>query len=193
MYGPPTKFLQNNGRQFAFHFNIDVYCIFSNCNCFCTIYRPQSSRKVDNMNRSFVAVIRHFYADHPKDWDEFSNALTYANNMSLCSSTTLAPFESVLVAITIIVCEPHFIEKLISENWLPQVEPTVAIIDWDRQTANLLCSSTIKILVLSPKFALFTLVSALATPIIFGSILPVRLTPNISKRQLLEKSCHCCG
>ena len=51
---------------------------------------------MERFNRTILASLRHYVAEHPKDWDLFSDALTYAYNTQAHESTSVAPFELVL-------------------------------------------------------------------------------------------------
>ena len=61
-----------------------------------TTYHPQTNGQLERFNRIILASIRHYIAEHPKDWDLFSDALTYAYNTQAHRSTSVAPFELVL-------------------------------------------------------------------------------------------------
>eukprot|EP00171_Calliarthron_tuberculosum_P023733 IDg23733t1 len=49
-----------------------------------------------------LSSLRRFIADHPKDWDIYTDALTYAYNTQAHSSTGYAPME-----LTISRLPPH--------------------------------------------------------------------------------------
>ena len=51
---------------------------------------------MERFNRTILSALRHYVAEHPWDWDLFSDALTYAYNTQAHASTMLAPFEFVL-------------------------------------------------------------------------------------------------
>ena len=63
---------------------------------FTTTYHPQTNGQVERFNRTILSALRHYVAEHPRDWDLFSDALTYAYNTQAHASTMLAPFELVL-------------------------------------------------------------------------------------------------
>ena len=51
---------------------------------------------MERFNRTILASLRDYVAEHPKDWDLFSDALTYAYKTQAHESTSVAPFELVL-------------------------------------------------------------------------------------------------
>ena len=51
---------------------------------------------MERFNRTILAALRAYVADHPRDWDLYSSALTYAYNTQPQTSTSIAPFELVL-------------------------------------------------------------------------------------------------
>jgi len=95
-YGPPAELIADNGRQFTSRFFQDVCKILTIHNSFTTTYHPQTNGQVERFNRTILSALRTYIADHPRDWDLYSSALTYAYNSSPQTSTALAPFELVL-------------------------------------------------------------------------------------------------
>ena len=65
-------------------------------NNFTTTYHPQTNGQVERYNRTILAALRTYVADHPRDWDLYTDALTYAYNCQPHTSTSVAPFELVL-------------------------------------------------------------------------------------------------
>ena len=61
-----------------------------------TTYHPQTNGQVERCNSTILASLRHYVAEHPKGWDLFSDAMTYAYNTQAHESTSVAPFELVL-------------------------------------------------------------------------------------------------
>ena len=43
-----------------------------------------------------LAALRTYIADHPRDWDLFTDAITFAYNTQVHRSTNVAPFDLVL-------------------------------------------------------------------------------------------------
>ena len=95
-YGPPTELVADNGGCFTSKFFIDVCRIMSIKNNFTTTYHPQSNGQVERYNRTILAALRTYVADHPRDWDLYTDALTYAYNCQPHTSTSIAPFDLVL-------------------------------------------------------------------------------------------------
>ena len=96
VYGPPVSVLSDNGKQFTAKFFQDVCRIIGIKNVFTTTYHPQTNGQVERFNRTILAALRHYVGDHPKDWDLYSDALTYAYNTQAHGSIGVAPFELVL-------------------------------------------------------------------------------------------------
>lgn len=96
VYGPPVHLLSDNGSQFTSKFFQNVCRILGVKNLFTTTYHPQCNGQVERFNRTMLAALRHYVADHPKEWDLFTDALTYAYNTQVHRTTKLAPFELVI-------------------------------------------------------------------------------------------------
>ena len=77
-YGPLTELISENGGCFTSKFFLNVCSILSIKNNFTTTYHPQANGQVERYNRTILATLRTYVADHPKDWDLYTDALTYA-------------------------------------------------------------------------------------------------------------------
>ncbi len=95
-YGSPLELLSDNGKCFTSKFFQSVCSIMNVDTHFTTTYHPQTNGQVERYNRTLKAAIKSYLDDHPKDWDLYTPALTYAYNCQPHSSTSLAPFELVL-------------------------------------------------------------------------------------------------
>ena len=96
VYGPSVSVLLDNGKQFTARLFVDTCRVLGIKNVFTTTYHPQTNGQVERFNRTILSALRHYVAEHPRDWDLFSDALTYAYNTQAHASTMLAPFELVL-------------------------------------------------------------------------------------------------
>ena len=96
VYGPTIYLLSDNGSQFTSRLFQDVCRILDIENIFTTTYHPQCNGQVERFNRNVLAALRLYVADHPKDWDLFTDALKYAYNSQVHRVTKVAPFELVL-------------------------------------------------------------------------------------------------
>lgn len=65
-------------------------------NLFTTTYHPQCNGQTKRSNRAILQALRHYIADHPKDWNLYSDILDYAYNTQVHRATKCAPFELVL-------------------------------------------------------------------------------------------------
>ena len=95
-FGPPTDLISDNGKQFTSKFFLDVCRILKVHNAFTTTYHPQTNGQVERFNRTIVSTLRAYIGDHPRDWDLYTPAITYAYNCQPQTSTAYAPFELVL-------------------------------------------------------------------------------------------------
>ena len=94
-YGPLTELISDNGGCFTSKFFLDVFSILSIKNNFTATYHLQANGKVERYNPTILAALRTYVADHPKDWDLYTDALTYAYNCLPHTSTDVAPFDLV--------------------------------------------------------------------------------------------------
>lgn len=96
VYGPPKKLLSDNGTQFTSLTFQSICKILGIQNLFTTTYHPQANGQVERFNRTLLAALRHYVADHPRDWDMFTAAVMFAYNTQTHTTTKIAPFELVL-------------------------------------------------------------------------------------------------
>eukprot|EP00171_Calliarthron_tuberculosum_P001455 IDg1455t1 len=95
-YGPPVTLLSDNGPPFDSKFYAKVCLALEIRNNFTTTYHPRANGQVELYNRTILSALRRYVAEHPQHWDMFTDALTYAYNTQVHTSTGLAPFELVL-------------------------------------------------------------------------------------------------
>lgn len=65
-------------------------------NSFKTTYHPQTNGQVERYNQTILAALSTYVADHPRDWDLYTDALTFAYNCQPNTSTSTSPFDLVL-------------------------------------------------------------------------------------------------
>ena len=95
-YGAPQHVLSDNGPQFTARFFRETCRILGANNWYTTTYHPRTNGQVERYNSTIVRALRHYISDHPREWDLYVDALTYAYNCQPHSSTKIAPFELVL-------------------------------------------------------------------------------------------------
>eukprot|EP00171_Calliarthron_tuberculosum_P013936 IDg13936t1 len=95
-YGPPVTLLSDNGPPFDSKFMQKVCIALGVRNNFTTTYHPRANGQVERYNRTILSALRRYVAEHPQHWDLFTDALTFAYNAQVHSSTGLTPFELVL-------------------------------------------------------------------------------------------------
>ena len=107
VFGPPKYILSDNGGQFISKFFQSVCNILGTRNLFTTAYHPQTNGQVERYNRTILAGLRHYCAEHAKDWDQFSSAITFGYNNTIHRATSLTPSQLVLTVPPGILALPH--------------------------------------------------------------------------------------
>lgn len=96
-YGPPVDLIAANGKQITANYFQGV-CWTSNVHkVYITTNYRQRNVQVERYNHTIFAVLRTYIMDHPKDWDVYTDALTYAYNCQPKPYTAAAPFVLVLL------------------------------------------------------------------------------------------------
>ena len=90
------RLLSDKGTQFTARFFQNICKILGIRNVFTTTYHPQANGQVERFNRTLTSALRKYVGEHPKDWDLFSDAVTFAYNTQVHRTTNIAPFELVL-------------------------------------------------------------------------------------------------
>ncbi|CDF40057.1 unnamed protein product [Chondrus crispus] len=96
VYGAPVKLLSDNGGQFTSRFFLAVCKILSIESGFTTAYHPQTNGQVERFNRTLVSTLRHYLADNQRDWDQYTDALTYGYYCTANRMIGMRPFDLVL-------------------------------------------------------------------------------------------------
>ena len=96
VYGPPSAILSDNGKQFAANFFQALCRTLGTKNVYTTTYNPKCNGQAERFNRTILNGIRHYIDEHPTDWDMYTDALTYAYNTQVHTTTDCTPFELVL-------------------------------------------------------------------------------------------------
>ena len=96
VYGLPFTLLSDSGTQFTARFFQNICRILGIRNVFTSTYQPQANDQVERFNRTLTSALRKYVGDHPKDWDLFSDVVTFAYNTQVHRTTKIAPFELVL-------------------------------------------------------------------------------------------------
>ncbi len=76
-FGPPVYRLTENASQFASAFFLKVCGLLGTKQVFTTTYHPQTNGQVERFNRTLLQALRNYVAEHQRNWDEFSSAITY--------------------------------------------------------------------------------------------------------------------
>ena len=86
----------DNGPQMTSKFLLEVFRTIGMKVKFTTTYRPQTNGQAERFNRTILSALRRYTSDHPRDWDMYTDALTYSYNTQVHSSTNHAPLELIL-------------------------------------------------------------------------------------------------
>ncbi len=95
-YGPPKTLLTDNGKQITAKFFTHVCQILGVKNVFTTTYHPQTNGQAERFKRTILASLRHYVADHPKEWDLYAETVAFAYSTQVHATTTLTPFDIVV-------------------------------------------------------------------------------------------------
>lgn len=132
-YGPPTHLVSDNGSQFTSKFFQHVCQLLGIRNLFTTTYHPQTNGQVERFNRTILAAIRSYTAEFPKEWDLYTDTITFAYNTYPHSTTGCPPFELVLSrppSTLIIEQQPHRLRaekpKEFRDRWVMWLKCLVA-------------------------------------------------------------------
>lgn len=95
-YGPPEELIDGNGGCFKSKFFQDVCRKMSIQNSLNTTNQRQSNGQVERYNQTILEALRTYVSDHSRDWNLYTDDLTYAYTCQLHTSTIVAPFELVI-------------------------------------------------------------------------------------------------
>lgn len=96
MYGPPVHLLFDDGPQFTSKVFEKVCQILRVSNVFTATYHPQCNGQVEWFNRTFVSAIGYYLCDNQDDWEQFTDAFSYAYSATVSPMTCVKPFELVV-------------------------------------------------------------------------------------------------
>ena len=97
VYRPPVTLLCENGSQFSAKFFQNVCLIMGVKNLYTANYHPRTTGQTERFNRTICSALRHYVNDNQqRDWDDYSDVLTFGYNTQVHRSTGLMPFELVL-------------------------------------------------------------------------------------------------
>lgn len=77
-YGIPKYLLTDNGPQFTSKFFAMICSLLGVKHLTTTAYHPQTKGQVEHYNKTIVTRLRHYVAEHQRDWDTLVQPLTYA-------------------------------------------------------------------------------------------------------------------
>ncbi len=96
IYGPPVTLLSDNGGHFTAKFFQDVCITMGIKNLYTTSYHPRTNGQTERFNRTIISALRHYVNENHRDWDDYTDVLTYSYNTQVHRATSHTPFELVL-------------------------------------------------------------------------------------------------
>ena len=96
VYGPPVTLLSDNGGHFVAKFFQDVCLTMGVKNLYTTAYHPRTNGQTERFNRTILSALRHYVNDDHRDWDDYTDILSYSYNTQTHRATGHTPFELVL-------------------------------------------------------------------------------------------------
>lgn len=96
VYGPPSTLLSYNGPPFNSKLLQAVCTTIDIKNQFTKAFNPKVNGQAERFNRTIASARRHYVADNQRDWDMYSDAITYEYNTKVHSTTSIAPLDLVL-------------------------------------------------------------------------------------------------
>lgn len=85
--GSPKWLLSGNNKQFTAQFFQPVCKVSGAENRFSTTYHPQCSGRTEQVSRAILQALGYYVASHPRDWDLYTDILTYAYNTQVHRAT----------------------------------------------------------------------------------------------------------
>jgi transposase InsO family protein len=92
VYEPPVFLPAYNGPPWTAMIFPTVCTVLGLHKIFTTAYHPQTNAHVERLNRTCLCYLRGYASKRQDDWDEYTSAVTFACNCSVCSSLGM-PFE----------------------------------------------------------------------------------------------------
>lgn len=94
-YGPPDTLLTDNGPQLVSVYFRGFCRMLGIHHLTSTAYHPQTQGQVERYNRTIVAQLKAYVAEHQETWDKLVSVLSLAYNSRPQQSTGVAPVEFV--------------------------------------------------------------------------------------------------
>ena len=95
-YGAPRSVLTDNGKQFTSKFLLQVHRVMNIKSVLTTAYHPQTNGQCERYNRTMLSALRKYVGEHPKNWDEYTEAISFAYNATVHDAIGYKPFDLVL-------------------------------------------------------------------------------------------------
>lgn len=95
-FGIPTYLLTDNGSQIVGKFFATLCAFLGTKHLSTTAYHRETNLQTERYNKTIIARLRHYVAEHQKDWDHYIQSLTYSYDAQVHRSTGVTPFSLVL-------------------------------------------------------------------------------------------------
>lgn len=91
-FGSSGYVLTDNGPQFVGKFFAFVWDDLGVKHLTMTAYHPRTNAQSERFNRTIITRLRHFIAEHQRNWDIYVQPLTYAYNNQVHRCTNTSPY-----------------------------------------------------------------------------------------------------
>ncbi|CAF4247827.1 unnamed protein product [Rotaria magnacalcarata] len=91
-FGAPTKLITDQGSHFVAELTRTVIESCNTTHILATPYHPTSNAQTERFNATFAPALSKLISNQRQDWDDYLQAVIYAYNTSIHTTTTLTPF-----------------------------------------------------------------------------------------------------
>ena len=93
LFGVPKAIITDQGTSFKNQLLSSFSKLFGYHHILCTPYHPQSNGQVERFNATFIAQIAKLTDGEHNNWDAYLDAIVFAYNTGVHSSTKMSPYE----------------------------------------------------------------------------------------------------
>lgn len=96
VYEPSEVVIFDNGTKLTFRFFTEVFRILGSNNIHTKMYNPECNGKDEIFNKTIAASFWLYVCDHPKQWDNFTDAITFEYKTQVHRTSNEDYFEIVI-------------------------------------------------------------------------------------------------